>query len=475
MIRFLCLALAACAFLNADWPRYRGENGSGKTAPARGATLPAEISKTKNVAWKTAVPKGHSSPIVVRGKVVVTAHEGDARLTLAYDAANGAELWRASIEKARAEPAHPLNGPATPTPASDGSNVYVFFQEFGLVSYTLDGKQRWRRPLGPFASIQGHATSPIVADGLVVLLIDQPMESYIAAYDARTGRERWKTPRPNGFLGGYSTPLIHRPKSGPAQVIAGAARELTGYQLPTGERIWWGKGITAGPAASPILDGDMVYTLEPPSEPGNSFSGMLGPDKNKDGRLQIEEELGQNLILLRLMRSIDRMYGNGDGVLEAAEWDKAFAPSELGGGLVATRIGPNGELPASASLWKYTKGIPYVTSAVLEGGILYFVRNGGILTAIEAGTGKVLKQGRLGEATGEFYASPVAAGGLLYLADKDGKVAVVKAGAEWEVVSTGDLDEQIIATPAIDGGRLYVRTEGTLYCFAATSRASRDQ
>ncbi|MEZ5352856.1 MAG: PQQ-binding-like beta-propeller repeat protein [Bryobacteraceae bacterium] len=469
-LSFAFCALAGIAS-SADWTRYRGDNGAGVAQLEPGAALPLELGKETNVLWKTAVPKGHSSPIVVGGKVVLTAYQGDERITAAYDAAKGSELWRASIAKARSEPAHPLNGPATPTPASDGENVYVFFQEFGLVSYTLEGKERWRRPLGPFASIQGHATSPIVAGGLVVLLIDQPLESFVAAYDSGTGEERWKAIRPNGFLGGYSTPLLHRPKDGPAQVIVGGARELTGYQLQTGERLWWGKGITAGPAASPILDGDTIYTLEPPAEPGNEFTSMLGADKNKDGKLQIAEELGKNLIMVRLMTAIDKMYGNSDGTVESAEWNKAFAPSELGGGLVATRIGPRGELPAAASLWKYTKGIPYVTSALLEQGVLYFVKNGGILTAIDAATGKVIKQGRLKEATGEFYASPVAAGGYLYFADKDGKLAVVKAGRDWEVISTGDLEEQLIATPAIAGGRLFVRTEESLYCFAARSKS----
>ncbi|MEZ5403727.1 MAG: PQQ-binding-like beta-propeller repeat protein [Bryobacteraceae bacterium] len=469
--RTVLFCVFAAASFAGDWTRYRGENGTGVAALDPGAVLPTELGKDKNVVWKTQVPKGHSSPIVVAGNVILTAADGDGRLTVAYDAAKGMERWRASVDKARDEAANPLNGRATPTAASDGKNVYVFFPDFGLVSYTLGGQERWRRPLGPFASVQGHATSPIVAEGMVVLLIDQPVESYVAAYDAATGAERWKADRPNGFLGGYSTPVVYRPKGGPVQVVVGGARELTGYQLKTGERVWWGKGITQGPAASPVIDGDIVYTIEPPAEPGNSFNGMLGLDKNKDGKLQIEEELGKNLIYVRLMGAIDRMYGNSDGTVEASEWDKAFAPSELGGGLVATKIGARGALPASASLWKFAKSIPYVTSAVLHGGVVYYVRDGGIFSAIEAATGKVLKQGRLGEAAAEFYASPVVGGDLIYLADKDGKVAVVKAaGADWEVLATNDLDEQIIATPAIANNRIYLRTEATLYCFGQSTK-----
>jgi outer membrane protein assembly factor BamB len=106
-----------------------------------------------------------------------------------------------------------------------------------------------------------------------------------------------------------------------------------------------------------------------------------------------------------------------------------------------------------------------VTAPLLYQKVLYVIRDGGILSAFDPDTGKVLREERLKDGIGEYYAQPVAGDGKIYFINKEGKVSVIKAGARWEMLSSGDLDEQVIATPAIAGGRMYVRTEGTLYCF----------
>lgn len=132
--------------------------------------MPAEIDRGKNVVWSAKIPKGNSAPIVVNGRVFLTAHEGAERIVLCYNSANGKLLWRRSVTRARAEVFHPVNGPTTPTPTSDGRNVFVFFPEFGLLAYDRDGRELWRTPLGPFAAIQGLAVSPVFVDGKITVL-----------------------------------------------------------------------------------------------------------------------------------------------------------------------------------------------------------------------------------------------------------------------------------------------------------------
>ncbi|MGH9673015.1 MAG: PQQ-binding-like beta-propeller repeat protein, partial [Bryobacteraceae bacterium] len=221
------LLLAAAACFAEDWPRYRGPNGSGLSTE-RG--LPSEISKDRNVQWKVKTPRGHSSPIVVRGRVYLTGYEGDERALLSYDAATGALVWRKSTTKARTELPNPLNGPTTPTPATDGRAIFVFFPEVGLLAFDFDGKELWRTPLGPFGAVQGMAVSPVYAEGRVILFVDTPEHAYLAAYDARTGRQAWKVERPIGFMGSYATPSLYERKGGPAQVVVSGAVELTGYE-----------------------------------------------------------------------------------------------------------------------------------------------------------------------------------------------------------------------------------------------------
>ena len=461
----LLLLLAA-----SDWTRFRGPNGTG-ISPDHG--LPSEIGKDRNVVWSQKTLKGHSSPIVIRNRLFITAYEGDERVVLCYDAAKGAQLWRRSVTKARTEVANPNNGPATPTPATDGSSIFVFFPEFGLLAYDFEGKERWRVSMGPFGGVQGMAESPVVSDGNVILLIDTPEVAYLAAYDAGTGKQVWKVERPMGFLGSYATPALYQPAKGPAQIIVSGAVELTGYQAKTGERLWWARGVTSAPATSPLIVGDAVYTMEPVLDAGGAppFKQMLDQfDKGKTGTIVLSELKHESLsdqIMYRIFKSVDKVTGNNDGVVTEQEWMGAFAPKTPGGGLVRTRLDGKGDVSQTHVGWRYTKGIPYLTTPILYEKVLYVIRDGGIVSTFDPETGQVLREARLKDAIGEYWAQPVAGDGKVYFVSKEGKVSVIRAGAEWEKLSTGDLDEQVIATPAIANGRVYIRTEGMLYCFGS--------
>jgi outer membrane protein assembly factor BamB len=474
-ITALCAALGfVCTTLlgASEWPRYRGPNGSGISEDR---LLPRELGPDRHVLWKTAVSHGNSSPVIVRDRVFITGHDGDQRGLFCYDAASGSLLWRQAVTKARTETPNPLNGPTTPSPATDGRSVFVFYPEFGLLAYDLDGREQWRVPLGPFGHIQGMAVSPIHVEANVVLLVDTPEQAYLAAFDARTGRQAWKVDRPIGFLGSYATPSLYQPANGPTQIVVAGAVELTGYEAKTGERRWWARGVTFAPAALPLVAGDSVYTVEPVGEAAPSFSQMLSQfDKNKDGRIQLTEVEGEGVnqqIMYRLFKAIDTHAGDGDGVLTEEEFNRSFSPEQSAGGLVRVRLNGQGDVSTTHVQWRHTRGLPYVTAPLLYENILYVIRNGGILTTFHPETGKVLREARLKDALGEYYASPVAADGKIYFVSKEGKITVIKAGQDWEVLSTGDLDEQVIATPAIAGGRIFVRTQEHLYSFGLETRA----
>src|SRR5262249_43277012 len=151
----------------ADWPQFRGPNASG-VAEERG--LPIEFGPFKNIVWKTSLPAGHSSPVLAGQRIFLTAYEGDSLLTICLDRASGKIQWRREVKAARKEKLHKLNDRASPTPASDGKNVYAFFGDFGLVSYGPNGNERWRLPLGPFTNLHGMAASPVLADGKLLLV-----------------------------------------------------------------------------------------------------------------------------------------------------------------------------------------------------------------------------------------------------------------------------------------------------------------
>jgi hypothetical protein len=228
---FLLLsAVLTSSARGADWDRFRGPNGSGI---ADGRPLPREIGPDKNVVWKTATPAGKSSPVLTRDRIFLTGHDKGVLLTLAFDRATGKELWRREAPGNRDEKRNKLNDPAAPTPATDGSNVYVFFAGYGLLSYDRDGKERWKLPLGPFTNFHGMAASPVLVDGKVVMVCDQDEQAYVLAVDRNTGKQVWKVDRPE-MVHSFSTPIAYRNKAGPHRVDR--ARVIPDEQLRRRDR-----------------------------------------------------------------------------------------------------------------------------------------------------------------------------------------------------------------------------------------------
>ncbi len=449
-----------------SWSRFRGPNGSGVDQHSK---LPAEFGPAQNLKWKTPLLAGHSSPVVAANRILLTAADSGQLLTICLDSRTGAERWRRPSPRPRQEKLDPRNHPASPTPVLDDEAVYVFFPDFGLISYSLDGRLRWQLPLGPFTNIYGMGASPVVVDNLVVLVCDQSLDSFIVAVEKNTGKIAWKTPRPHATSGHCSPIIYRRQPQDAAQIIAAGSFFLSAYHAATGERIWWVRGLCFEMKSTPVIGGDTVYINgygSPQNQPDqkvetDSFRDVLASsDANGDGQLSLSEmpnELARNFF-----PAVDLDQSDS---LSQREWDYFRASLASENSMMAIRLVGAGDMTTSNLLWKYHKNIPQLPSPILYDQLLYMISDRGIVTCLDPSDGSVRARGRLDGAAGNIYASPVAADGKIFFTTTDGKIAVVKSGGGLEVSAVNDLAERCYATPAISNHCMYVRTEQALYCF----------
>ncbi len=448
----------------AEWSSFRGPNGSGVAATAN---LPAAFGPTVNVAWRTSIPPGASSPVLTKDALFLTAHENAQLLTLKLDRRTGKVLWRRALPHARSENRHKLNNPASPSPVTDGTNVYVFFSDFGLISYGPDGNERWRHPLPPFANFHGMGASPILAAGKLVLVCDQDTESFVLAVDAASGRLLWKTLRP-AVVHGFATPSLFRSPAGVDQVIVPGSYLLASYALADGKELWSVRGLSWQIKASAIVDGDTVYATgwAPGADPGQAkplppfAEAAREADANRDNKLQ-NAELPAAWKHGGSWQAIDL---DNDGGLDAREWSFYRARREASNVTLAVKPGDaRGDLTTTHVAWKHQRMVPEVPSPLLYDGVLYTVKTGGIFTSMNPATGEIHKSARIPGAIDSYYASPIAAAGKIFLFSEQGRAAVLTPGAQWELLQVNDFDEPIYATPAIASGHLYIRTASALY------------
>ena len=450
-----------------DWPRFRGPNGAGIQETGR---LPAQLGATRNVVWKTPLPPGYSSPVVSGDRIFVTAFEGDKLLTIALDRKSGKEQWRRESPRDRREKLDSRNGPASPTPVADGKNVYVFFPDYGLVSYTFAGQERWRTPLGPFNNVYGMGGSPVLAGELVILVCDQNRGSFAAGFRQADGREAWRTARPDA-LSGHSTPIVFDPPGGPLQVVAPGSFRMDSYAVASGEIVSWVNGLPGEMKSGPVLAGDVVYIngfSSPENDPGKQvivppFAEVLArQDADKDGKISPAEAPDERTRRYFAFIDLDE-----DGAADAAEWRVWINGSASENGLLAFRAGGRGDQTGKNLLWRYSRSVPQLPTTLVYRGTLYMINDGGILTTFDAASGAVKKQARLRGAVDHYYASPVGGDGKVYIVSQSGVVVVLDADRDQEVLFTGEMDDEVYATPAIADGRLFIRTRGALYCFGS--------
>jgi outer membrane protein assembly factor BamB len=477
-MRAVFLAAACAGLLWAqEWPQFRGPNASGV---ASDANPPIEFAPSKHMLWKQPLPPGHSSPAVAGDRIFLTAFTPESKKLelICVAAKTGSVLWRRAAPPTPIEETHVVSNPATATPAIDEQRVYAYFSSFGVMAFDHDGNAKWTLPLPMPKTHHGSGASPILAGDLLILNHDAMQAGYLLAVDRRTGKEAWRQeyPAQRGRVESYSTPIVFHD-----QVVLHRAGIIEAYEIASGKRVWSMPENTSG-ASTPTADKETLYVStwnvlgeddQRPSLP--DFATMLQRyDKNHDGAISEAEfpadlketsrpgldaiPNSQNFVAFR------RVDDNHDGLIQAPEWEKYLVRVQgitHDHGLLALR--PDG---ASAKvMWRENTSIPEVPSPLLYHGRLYLIRNGGVLTCLDANTGKLIYRSRVG-APGVYYASPIAAAGRVYLASGDGVVTVIAAGKDdLQVLARNEIGEDIVATPAIAGNAIYIRTVRALYAF----------
>ena len=466
------LTLSAQTRRAPDWIRFRGPNGSGVSTATN---IPTEFGPGKNLIWRVELPVGYSSPILFGDRIYVTGVRDKTLVTLALDRASGKTLWERSAPSEARPPVDKRNNPASPSVAVEANAVYVFFPDYGLVTYDTAGKELWKLPLGPFDNVYGMGASPVIHGDLLLLAVDQSHGSHLLALDKRTGKERWKTPRPEA-TSGHATPVIWRAPGGKDQILLPGSFLLTAYDPADGKKLWWVRGLSWEIKSTPVIAGDIVYVNgygSPDGDPGRKIvlpsadEAWKTVDADKDGTLS-RGEFPKGAAGDKTVPPVG-WFGVADldknGTIEKSEWEYIRSALESENGMLAIRLGGSGDMTDKSVIWKYHRSVPQLPSPVLYDNVLYMVNDGGIVTSFNPATGDVIKQGRLTGALGNYFASPVAADGHIYFTSQPGVVAVLAPGGDLTPIVVNPLNEDVYATPAIADGRIYVRTVQALWAF----------
>ena len=324
---------------------------------------------------------------------------------MALDRATGKTLWqKVAKEEVPHEGHHPDHGFSSYSPVTDGKLLFAFFGSRGLYCYDLKGEKKWEKHLGKMETKNdfGEGSSPVLHGNTLVVNWDHEGSDFIVALDKNTGNELWRKPREEDTS--WSTPLIVS-TGGKTQVISSATKKIKSYDLADGKLLWEASGNTPNTIPTPVADRERVYIT----------SGFRG----------------SSLLAIKL--------------------------NNPGGDLTDT----------DAIAWKASKNTPYVPSPLLYQNRLYlFAGNNGILSSFDAATGKLLIDAERIKDLPGVYASPVGAGGKIYLVGRNGTSVVIRSGDALEVLATNKLDERIDASPAVVGNELFLRGEQSLYCIA---------
>lgn len=410
------------------WPQWRGPLGTG-VAPH--ANPPVEWSEHRNVRWKRPLPgKGHSTPVVWGDRVFVTAAEpvgialppkysgargghDEAPIThrqrfvvLAMDRGDGALAWERVVrEELPHQGGHRTASLASPSPVSDGGRLFVAFGSWGLYCLDLDGKVVWETDLGQLETLHGHGegSSPALHGDTLVVNWDHEGESFVVAFDKRTGQVRWRTPRERASS--WTTPIVVE-HNGEAQVIISGSQRVRGYGLAGGALLWECSGLSVeNVVSSPVAGLGLVFS---------------GSTYDRPGMLAIR--------------------------LDGAAGDITHTPQVA---------------------WRRSRGAPYVPSPLLYGEALYFHYHfQGMLTRVNARTGADQPGAIRLSGIYDVFASPVAAAGRVYVTSREGVTLVLRDGDNPEVLARNRLEDSFSASPALAGDQLFLRGERWLYCLA---------
>jgi len=319
----------------------------------------------------------------------------------------------------------------------------------------------------------------------VILPVDQDQGSYLLAVNKDSGRAAWKVDRPE-VISGYSTPTVYQPKAGPKQVIVPESFQLSAYSVADGRRVWWVRGLACEMKSIASYDDEYLYINGwgfPQNQPGQQIEtvpfddALQRYDKDKDGAIGKAEVEGidrasSDKMGRMLNAAFEAFDHDRDLRLSVKEWGVFRSMMSAENGLLAIKLGGEGDQTKAAIRWRYQRPVPQVPSTLLYKGVLYMVNDSGILISFDPATGNVLKQGRLLGAIDKYFASPVGGDGKVYLVSQDGTVSIVEAKGEWEVLGVHALGDEVFATPALtDDGKIFVRTRGALFCFGRDAKS----
>lgn len=472
--------------LAADWPQFRGPNSSGVAEEA----VPIEFSPDTNVLWKTKLGPGHSSPCVAGPSVFVTTYDPNAS-TVAVHCLNlidGDKKWQHSFPVEEFEKGHPSFNPASSSPASDGEVVIAYFGSLGLVAMTVEGDVLWEKRMPTTKSFGGNATSPIVSGDVVVLYRGNYVDHFLLAVDRLTGKELWRVRQTEKFTGEMACTAC--PIVVGNRLIAHTARSVQCLDLQSGAPIWLTKCATTATSTPIVVGQDVIVAAwnkmgEPALRPPfPDFNQLVDQNDANDDDLIERSEFPELWIFHRPNGIEAPMNGgkvrfqwadrNKDGRIDRNEWrkqledlDKYRANYETHG-LLSIPLDSRGVLSSDDVRTLETQSIPEVPSPVSDGKFIYMIKNGGVLTVIDITTGERTARVRTG-GRGTHYASPFIAGGHLYTVSGEGVISVLTLGPQPELTSTNLMNERVFASPAVQGGKLLVRTHSTLYVFQQQS------
>ena len=450
-----------------DWPQFRGVGGRGLAESSR--SLPTEIGPdSEHIAWKIAFPPGNSSPVLHGKRLFLTAVRDKALVTIAVSRSKGKILWEQKAPYKKLEEIHAIGSHAQPSPATDGKRVISLFGSSGLYCHDVDGRLLWKKEMGPFNNDFGAGTSPVIVDDLVITVQDHDTDSFVAAYDKKTGRLAWKTDRAE-FPRNYCSPVIWRVGS-KKQIIVAATLRVVGYDLKTGKELWTVRGLSRAVCNTPVVGGDGKLYVAGWARGGDiderisvePFAKLVAArDKNKNGTLE-REELEKGHAIERRYPQVDR---DKTGTITRKEYEYYRNLFDVARNVVmAIKPGASGDATRTHVAWEYRRHIPFCASPLFFNNTVFTVKDGGILTSLDARSGKPLQTKRVAGA-GNYYSSPVAGDGKVYLLDQKGRLSVVSGEGKWKVLHRAQFGEETYATPAIVDGRIYLRTDGHLYCF----------
>jgi len=433
-MRFLFIALTVSAMFAAEtnWPQFRGPGSTG--VAVEDPKLPDTWSKTENVAWKTAIPGlGWSSPVVWGDKVFLTSVISSAEIeppkkglyfggerkaspaehrfvAYALDAKSGKIVWQNEVQNAIPTfTRHLKNSYASETPVTDGERVYFYFGQVGLFCFDMKGKPVWSKKFEQVKTRYGWGTaaSPVLHQGRLYLVNDNDDKSYLMALDKKTGNVIWKVDREEKT--NWATPYIW--ESGKrTEIVTPGTDKTRSYDLD-GKLLWEFKGMSSIAIPTPFSKFGLLFLS----------SGYVG-DPNRP------------------------VYAVKPGASGDITMQKGQTASEH----VA---------------WYLPQAGPYNPTPIIYGDNYYTLFDRGFLTCHEAKTGKeIYGKQRIDQATTAFTSSPWAYNGKIFAISEDGDTFVMQAGADFKVLRKNSLDEMAMATPAIAGSSLFIRTAGSLYC-----------